>query len=197
MVSARLGRQVDFGWSLSSALILYCDIQCPLVKEECTQSWTSWVCYFWHWGRPHTVGNPQRVSVTGCQKGVKVFGLVGNSGETLRKQYLTLLDAARIDAVRKPGKLYWVSSQILSKKRGGQSCGWPRSSRPSFARADGGGVGAIWSRLWFGQCSYFVCGQTRFWEVLFLSQFVMTGVALPHVYVLWPSCSRGALQASV
>lgn len=41
-------------------------------------------------------GEPRRVSVSGCPKGVKVFGLVGNSGESLRKQDLGLLDAARI-----------------------------------------------------------------------------------------------------
>lgn len=41
-------------------------------------------------------GEPRRVSVSGCPKGVKVFGLVGSSGESLRKQDLALLDAARI-----------------------------------------------------------------------------------------------------
>lgn len=50
-------------------------------------------------------GEPQRVSVSGCQKGVKVFGLVGNSGETLRKQDVALLDAARIGCCQEAGEI--------------------------------------------------------------------------------------------
>lgn len=33
---------------------------------------------------------------------------------------------------------------------------------PLVSRVDGGGGGGVWSCLWFGRCSYFVCGQTRF-----------------------------------
>lgn len=45
----------------------------------------------------------------------------------------------------------------------GSDCWW----------VDGGGS---WSFLWFGQCSYFVCGQTHLTEVLFLS------------YLSWSQC---------
>lgn len=48
-----------------------------------------------------------------------------------------------------------------------------------------------------GQCSYFVCGQIRLWDVLLLSWFIMTTRRPCSMLMLWHCpCSPGKHRAS-